>query len=138
MMDNIGDIVKVDIGTEQRTISAKGKYDDGIMSIAFIDNNDMPLTVVLVGNVKGEHVVGPNSLIQAFGKLFLVTSASNIYVSDDVGASWQLSNNALTSTPYQWIKQIGDELFAASEDVLVKSKDQGLTWDYVELLGSDR
>lgn len=74
-----------------------------------------------------------NCLIQAFGKLFLATSEANIYVSDDGGETWIVCEVGLTSTPYQWEAQVGNNLYAASEDILIRSLDKGLTWDYVNL-----
>lgn len=134
-MNSVASIVKMKQPFLDRTVCAKGRFDDGIMEIAYSDDGERNWTVVYIGiaNPPGEHAVSFNSLIVAFGKLFLATSASKIYVSDDGGAAWSVSESVFTSTPYQWIHQIGDQLYAASEDILIRSPDKGLTWDYVNL-----
>ena len=133
---SIGSIIKMREPFLDRTICAKGnkgKFGNGKMEIAYSDDRGETWTVVPVGSIPGEYILGFNSLTEAFGKLFLATSASKIYISEDAAASWMVCEDVFTSTPYQWIAQIGERLFAASEDVLIKSSDKGKTWNYVNL-----
>lgn len=124
--------------TTKRWLVAREATGGEALKVAYSDNNGATWTLVTVGSVTAEGVVGAKGLfVLDRDNIWLVTTSGNVYYSSDAGASWSLQSAAATASgglqlnAVQFIDE--DNGYAVGNTAtIIRTTDGGVTWNAVD------
>ena len=79
-----------------------------------------------------DHIFDSDSIfdIKKHNNLLIAGSDTDLYISNDNGLSWNISNNGLLGDQVYCIESNSNDIFVGTTQGVYKSVDSGLTWTY--------